>query len=121
MKTKAKIQPRIPGVTRENKGSGLLTEVEAGIKAIAKDEGWSESRVRAHIISDWFDIDSDTGKLLSDKRIVKSGTEARWREPLPVDAELARAQRVLKQYGGRTQPRKATVVPMLRTRKAGSR
>lgn len=86
-----KQQPRIRGLNRIGKHSGLLPEIERGIEKIAVEEGWTFSRVVAHIVSDWFDIDSDSGRLLSEKR------DGRWREPIAAEVEVARARAVLKQ------------------------
>jgi len=60
-----KSQPRIRGVVRISKGSGLLPVVEAGLESIARMEKKSVSWVKAEIICAYFGLDSATGKPIS--------------------------------------------------------
>lgn len=67
MAKKRYFQPRIKGVTRISKPSGLLPVVEEGLQTIAKMEKKSLSWVIAEIISAYFNLDSKTGKPLVER------------------------------------------------------
>lgn len=58
-------QPRIGGVTRQQRPSGLLPVVEAGLQAIARMEKRSVSWVVAEIVCAYFGLDSATGKVIT--------------------------------------------------------
>lgn len=60
-------QPRIKGIKRIAKHSALHPDVEYGLRAIARFEGKSVSRIQAEIISDFFGIDAATGQLIRRK------------------------------------------------------
>jgi len=57
-------QPRISGLQRIPRPSGLLPVVEAGLQSIAKMEGRSVSWVVAEIIAAYFGLDAATGKVI---------------------------------------------------------
>ena len=67
MAKKRYTQPRIKGVTRIAKPSGLLPVVEHGLQTIATLEKKSLSWVIAEIISAYFNLDSKTGKPLVER------------------------------------------------------
>ena len=60
-------QPRIKGLSRIPKPSGLLPVVEHGLQTIARMERKSLSWVIAEIVSAYFNLDSATGKPLSER------------------------------------------------------
>jgi hypothetical protein len=64
-----KIQPRTPGVRREQKSSCMHAEVVRNLQSIAKAEGKSLSWVVAEIVYDHFGlkIDEHTVKVLRRK------------------------------------------------------
>lgn len=60
-------QPRIKGISRLSKPSGLLPNVEHGLQAIASMERKSVSWVIAEIVSAYFNLDSATGLPISER------------------------------------------------------
>jgi len=64
---KRRYQPRIKDVSRVSKPSGFLPVVESGLQTIASMEKKSLSWVVAEIVSAYFNLDSATGRPLSEK------------------------------------------------------
>lgn len=60
-------QPRIKGICRLSKPSGLIPVVEHGLQTIARLEQKSVSWVIAEIVSAYFNLDSATGLPLSER------------------------------------------------------
>ena len=59
--------PRLPDKTKRLPGySSMLPPVEAGIREIARREGWSRSRVISWLVHDWFRLNPETGEVLRD-------------------------------------------------------
>ena len=71
MKKKLKHQPRIKGIKRIPKVGSFHPDVQYGLTDIAKSEGKSYSWVIARIVSDFFGIDCETGKVFRKLRLVK--------------------------------------------------
>lgn len=64
---KRRSQPRIKGVCRLSKPSGLIPVVEHGLQTIAKMEDKSVSWVIAEIVSAYFNLDSATGLPITER------------------------------------------------------
>jgi hypothetical protein len=64
-------QPRIKGIKREFKVTGLHPYVEEGIRSIAHFEGKTTSWVIAEIVSDFFGVDAVTGKIESIEKLMR--------------------------------------------------
>jgi len=64
---KRRSQPRIQGVTRLSKPSGLIPVVEHGLRQIARMEKKSVSWVIAEIVSAYFNLDSATGLPITER------------------------------------------------------
>jgi len=60
-------QPRIKGVCRLSKPSGLIPVVEHGLQTIARIEKKSVSWVIAEIVSAYFNLDSATGLPITER------------------------------------------------------
>lgn len=67
MAQRRRFQPRIKGVSRLQKPSGLLPVIEHGLQQIARMENKSISWVIAEIVSAYFNLDSATGLPLSER------------------------------------------------------
>lgn len=67
MAQRRRFQPRIKGVSRLQKPSGLLPVVEHGLQTIASLEKKSVSWVIAEIVSAYFNLDSATGLPITER------------------------------------------------------
>ena len=69
MKRRLAFQPRISGVSRVPRPSGLLPIVEHGLQEIARVEKRSVSWVVAEIVCAYFGLDSATGKAITNAEV----------------------------------------------------